>query len=228
MSRDDLFDSNASVIRDLAGAVATSAPKAKVLVITNPVNSTVPIAAEVLKSRGVYDPKLLFGVTTLDVIRAGRFASEIKQTDPDHEKITVVGGHSGATIVPLFSQSRHPELSGNADLIHHIQFAGDEVVKAKAGAGSATLAMALAGARMADSVLRALDGEKGVIEPTFVESPWYKDRGIDFFTSRVELGPDGVANVLPIGQVDENEQRMLDVALVDLKKNIDRGVAFVV
>lgn len=37
-------------------------------IISNPVNSTVPIAAEVLKQKGVYDPKRLFGVTTLDVV----------------------------------------------------------------------------------------------------------------------------------------------------------------
>ena len=38
-------------------------------IISNPVNSTVPIAAEVLKQKGTYDPKRLFGVTTLDVVR---------------------------------------------------------------------------------------------------------------------------------------------------------------
>jgi malate/lactate dehydrogenase len=36
------------------------------------------------------------------------------------------------------------------ELVQHIQFAGDEVVQAKNGAGSATLAMALAGARFAE------------------------------------------------------------------------------
>lgn len=41
--------------------------------ISNPVNSTVPIAAEVLKSKGVYDERRLFGVTTLDVVRARTF-----------------------------------------------------------------------------------------------------------------------------------------------------------
>lgn len=41
--------------------------------ISNPVNSTVPIAAEVFKSRGVYDERKLFGVTTLDVVRAKTF-----------------------------------------------------------------------------------------------------------------------------------------------------------
>src|ERR1700753_1194994 len=69
------------------------------------VNSTVPITAEIFKAQGVYNPKRLFGVTTLDVVRASRFISEVKGTDPANENITVVGGHSGLTIVPLLSQS---------------------------------------------------------------------------------------------------------------------------
>ncbi|KAJ3473682.1 hypothetical protein NLG97_g10183 [Lecanicillium saksenae] len=128
MTRDDLFNTNASIVRDLAKAVAKSAPKAKTLVIANPVNSTVPICAEVFKAAGVYNPKTLFGVTTLDVVRASRFVSEIKGTDPKDENITVVGGHSGVTIVPLFSQSSHPDLTSDAELVKRVQFGGDEVV----------------------------------------------------------------------------------------------------
>ncbi|KAK3191360.1 Malate dehydrogenase, cytoplasmic [Lecanicillium sp. MT-2017a] len=227
MTRDDLFNTNASIVRDLAKAVAESAPKAKVLVIANPVNSTVPICAEVFKAAGVYNPKTLFGVTTLDVVRASRFVSQIKGTDPVDENITVVGGHSGVTIVPLFSQSSHPDLSSNAELVKRVQFGGDEVVQAKDGAGSATLSMAMAGARMADSLLRAADGEKGVIEPTFVESPLYKDQGIEFFSSKVELGPNGVEKILPVGEVDSVESGLLEACFADLKKNIAKGVSFV-
>ena len=52
------------------------------------------------------------------------------------------------------------------------------MVKAKAGAGSATLSMAYAGARFAVSLLRALDGEEGVVECSYVrsdvtESPYF-------------------------------------------------------
>ncbi|KAI5457004.1 lactate/malate dehydrogenase [Mariannaea sp. PMI_226] len=227
MTRDDLFNTNASIVRDLAKAAAASAPEAKLLIISNPVNSTVPICREVYKKAGVYNPKTLFGVTTLDVVRASRFVSEIKGTDPKDEKITVIGGHSGVTIVPLFSQSNHPELSSNAELVNRVQFGGDEVVKAKDGAGSATLSMAFAGARMADAILRAAKGEKGVIEPSFVESPLYKDQGIDFFSTNVELGPEGVAQIHPIGKVDANEEKLIEACLGDLKKNIEKGVKFV-
>ncbi|KAJ9211283.1 hypothetical protein DTO166G4_7116 [Paecilomyces variotii] len=229
MTRDDLFSSNASIIRDLAKAIADGAPNANILVITNPVNSTVPIVAEVLKSRGVYNSKRLFGVNTLDAIRASRFISQIKGTDPTNENVPIIGGHSGITIIPLVSHSRHPDISGTTldELVQHIQFAGDEVVQAKNGAGSATLAMALAGARFADSLMRATNGQEGIIETAFVDNPLYKDQGIEFFASMVELGPDGMQRIHKVDNLSPYEENMLKKALPDLAKNIKRGVDFV-
>ena len=49
MTRDDLFNTNASIVRDLTKSVAEHCPNASVQVVSNPVNSTVPIASEVLK-----------------------------------------------------------------------------------------------------------------------------------------------------------------------------------
>lgn len=229
MSRDDLFNTNASIVRDLAKAAAEASHDANILVISNPVNSTVPIVAEVFKARGVYNPKRLFGVTTLDVVRASRFISQVKKTDPTKEQVPVVGGHSGVTIVPLLSQSNHSNSEGEPrdELVNRIQFGGDEVVKAKDGAGSATLSMAYAGARFAESLLKAAQGVKGVVEPSFVESPLYKDQGIDFFASRVELGPNGVEQILEVGKISPYEEKLLEACLADLKKNIKKGVDFI-
>lgn len=107
MTRDDLFNINAGIVRDLIAGVAETCPKAFVLVISNPVNSTVPIAAEVLKKASVFDPKRLFGVTTLDVVRAETFVQDITgEKDPSKTVIPVIGGHSGETIVPLFSLAK--------------------------------------------------------------------------------------------------------------------------
>lgn len=120
-------------------------------------------------------------------------------------------------------------MSGKAldDFVYRVQFGGDEVVKAKDGAGSATLSMAMAGARFAESLLKAAQGQKGVVEPTFVDSPLYKDRGVDFFASKVELGKDGVQEIHPVGKLSDHEQKLLDACLADLKKNIEKGVKFV-
>jgi malate dehydrogenase len=74
-------------------------------VISNPVNSTVPIFAEALKKKGVFDPRRLFGVTSLDVVRASTFVGQTLNKDPTGIKVHVVGGHSGPTILPLLSQT---------------------------------------------------------------------------------------------------------------------------
>ena len=151
MTRDDLFKINAGIVRDLVKGVAEFCPNAYILVISNPVNSTVPIAAEVMKQAGKFNPKKLFGVTTLDVVRAETFIQDITgEKDPAKTVIPVIGGHSGETIVPLFSLAK-PKVNIPAEklapLIKRVQFGGDEVVEAKGGAGSATLSMAYAGFR---------------------------------------------------------------------------------
>lgn len=73
MTRDDLFKVNAGIIHGLISACGKHCPEAVLNIISNPVNSTVPIAAEVLKKMGVYDRKKVMGVTTLDVVRAKTF-----------------------------------------------------------------------------------------------------------------------------------------------------------
>lgn len=107
MTRDDLFKINAGIVQGLIQGVAEHCPDAYILVISNPVNSTVPIAAEVLTKAGKFNPKKLFGVTTLDVVRAETFVGELSGAkDPSDTVIPVIGGHSGETIVPLFSQAK--------------------------------------------------------------------------------------------------------------------------
>lgn len=73
MTRDDLFNINAGIVKTLCEGIAKCCPKAIVNVISNPVNSTVPIAAEVFKKAGIFDPRKLLGVTMLDVVRANTF-----------------------------------------------------------------------------------------------------------------------------------------------------------
>ncbi|KAF8627529.1 hypothetical protein AX15_004387 [Amanita polypyramis BW_CC] len=241
MTRDDLFKINAGIVRDLATGIAKVAPKAFVLVISNPVNSTVPIVAEVFKKHGVYDPKRLFGVTTLDCVRASTFVAEAYGDLSYSSKVVipVVGGHSGVTIVPLLSQSSHPLPQGTdiPSLIKRVQYGGDEVVKAKNGAGSATLSMAYAGAEFAFKVIRAIKGEKGIITPSYVNldadkesRTAFKDIGVDleYFASNVELGPNGVARIFPLGRISESEKELIKAAVPELGTNISTGVNFIV
>merc|ERR1712230_89802 len=239
MTRDDLFKINAGIVRDLVKGAAEFCPKAYLLIISNPVNSTVPIAAEVLKNAGVFDPAKLFGVTTLDVVRAETFVAEITgEKNPAKTTIPVIGGHSGETIVPLFSQAK-PAVNIPSDkldaLTYRVQFGGDEVVKAKDGAGSATLSMAYAGFRFAESLIKAAKGEKGIVEPTFVYLPGVeggdaiaKATGCDYFSVPVELGPNGAEKAINIlDSANDYEKKLLEEAIKGLKTNIEAGISFV-
>ncbi|KAI9757845.1 MAG: Trafficking protein particle complex subunit 33 [Chaenotheca gracillima] len=239
MTRDDLFKINAGIVRDLVKGCAQYCPKAFILVISNPVNSTVPIAAEVLKAANVFDPTRLFGVTTLDVVRAETFVAELTgEKDPQKLNIPVIGGHSGETIVPLFSQAK-PSVNIPSDkleaLVNRIQFGGDEVVKAKNGAGSATLSMAYAGFRFAEKILRAVGGEKGIVEPTFVYLPGIeggdaivKATGCDFFSVPIELGSSGAVKANnPLPNLNASEKKLLEACTNGLKGNIEKGVEFI-
>ena len=226
MDRSDLFKFNANIVKGLVEAVAKHAPKACIAIITNPVNTMVPLAAEVLKKAGCYDSKRLFGVTMLDTLRAETFWGDATKTERRTAKVPVIGGHSGTTILPLFSQAAGYEAISAEEiekLTVHVQNAGTEVVEAK-GSGSATLSMAAAGARFALAIVRGLNGEANVVEPAYVES---KTGYAPFFAQPLVLGTEGVKEYLPIGKLSAYEQKALEGMLDTLKKDIQQGVDFV-
>ncbi|XP_058096448.1 malate dehydrogenase, chloroplastic-like [Magnolia sinica] len=228
MTRNDLFNINANIVRNLVEAVADNCPDAFIHIISNPVNSTVPIAAEILKQKGVYNPKKLFGVTTLDVVRANTFVAQKKNLKLIDVDVPVVGGHAGITILPLLSKTK-PSVSFSdeevEELTVRIQNAGTEVVEAKAGAGSATLSMAYAAARFVESSLRALDGDGDVYECSFVQSELTE---LPFFASRVKLGKQGVEAVISadVQGLTEYEEKALEALKPELKASIEKGMAF--
>ncbi len=225
MDRADLFNVNAGIIKTLAEGIVANCPKALVGIITNPVNGTVPIVAEVFKKAGTYDAGRVFGVTTLDVIRSEAFVAELKGLDVSKVKVPVIGGHSGTTILPLLSQVEGVEFSDEevVSLTHRIQNAGTEVVEAKAGGGSATLSMGAAAARFCMSLVRGLQGED-VVDYAYVEGD-----GSDapFFAQPVRLGVNGVSEILPYGQLSAFEEKAKNDMLATLKKDIQEGIDFI-
>ena len=70
-----------------------------------------------------------------------------------------------------------------------------------------------AGARFANSLMRAMNGEKGVVEPTFVKSFLYEGDGVEYFASNVELGPEGVQKIHPVGTMTPEEEELLKACL---------------
>jgi malate dehydrogenase len=226
MDRSDLFNINAGIVKNLIEACADNCPSACIGIITNPVNTTVAIAAETLKAKGVYDKNKLFGVTTLDVIRSETFIAELKGKSTADIHVPVIGGHSGTTILPLLSQVKGVQFTDEevARLTARIQNAGTEVVEAKAGGGSATLSMGQAAARFCLSLVDALNG-KDVVEYTYIQVDGSQDA--PFFAHPVRLGKNGVSEILPYGELSEYEHQAKEDMLGGLRNDIQMGIDFV-
>ena len=225
MDRADLFAVNAGIIKTLAEGIVANCPKALVGIITNPVNGTVPIVAEVFKKSGTYDAARVFGITTLDVIRSEAFIAELKGVNVAEVNIPVIGGHSGTTILPLLSQVEGVTFTDEevAALTPRIQNAGTEVVNAKAGGGSATLSMGAAAARFCMSLVKGLQGED-VVDYAYVEGA---GEDAQFFAQPIRLGVDGVKEILSYGTLSAFEEKAKVDMLATLKADIQEGIDFI-
>jgi len=223
-TRDDLFKINADIAKGIVEACAKFCPDAVLLLIVNPVNSIVPAMAELYKKKGL-KPENIVGVTTLDCVRSNKFVGEITGKNPNFVRIPVIGGHAGATILPLFSQDKAGasiDKDKIPDLDKKVQDAGTQVVEAKGGKGSATLSMAYAGARMGSSVLAGLQGRRRT-ECAYVKS---EITDLPYFTSKVVFGENGVAKVLDLGTLSEHETKRLEEVKTTLKGEIQTGLDY--
>merc|ERR1711865_103948 len=220
--RKDLLNINCNIAKGTVEACAKHCPNAVLGLIVNPVNSVVPAMCEMWKKAGL-DPRKIVGISTLDIVRANKFVQEITGKTC---QIPVIGGHAGATILPLFSQDP-AGASIPADMIpeldERVQNAGTEVVKAKNGKGSATLSMAYSGARLAKAVLSGLAGFP-VTECAYVESNILE--GLPYFASQVVFGRDGIEAVLDIGNLSAHEQARLEELAPILQGEIQDGLEY--
>jgi len=228
-TKSDLLKINANITKSIVEACAKYCPKAVVGLIVNPLNSVVPAMAKLYEKAGL-DPTKIVGITSLDAVRANKFVHEETDAPIESINVPVVGGYSGTlsgpSAVALFSQDsvarRMPE-SRCSELMKRVQEAGTEVVEAKKGKGSSTLSMAYAASRFAHSVLSGFSGIKAV-EPAFVKTDVYP--GLEYFSSKVTFGLNGVEQVHPVGKLSAKEESHLQSAAKALEEDIRDGLQY--
>jgi malate dehydrogenase len=102
------------------------------------------------------------GVLTLDTVRAKAFISEKLNCDVNKVNVMVIGGHSGKTILPLLSNVEVDNCKlddlAQSEVIQRVRYAGEEVIAAKDGLGSATLSMVTYEASIAPSTTTIVEG----------------------------------------------------------------------
>lgn len=228
MNRSDLLSINGNIIYDLVNIIADNNSNAFIGIVTNPLNITTVIASEVLKSKYIYNPKKLFGITSLDIFRTRAILLNLKNkllTADIINNIPVIGGHSECTILPLFSQISNLKFSKEKIqyLTKKIQNSGTKIVKEKKGTGSASLSMAYAILKFIFSLMHAIQGKK-IIEYAYIQGNNNFSR---FFSQPFILSKNGIKKILPIPKMSNFEKKELKNIIKILNNEVLIGEKFI-
>jgi len=99
MSRDDLLNTNAGIVRDVSVNIARTSPNAIVIVVSNPLDVMCYVAK---KATGFPRERVLGMAGVLDTARYRAFLAEALDVSVRDIQAMVLGGH-GDTMVPLIS-----------------------------------------------------------------------------------------------------------------------------
>jgi malate dehydrogenase len=197
MSRDDLLNTNAGIVKQVSEQVKTTSPKAIVIVVSNPLDVMCYVAKEVT---GFPRERVLGMAGVLDTARYRGFLAEALDVSVRDIQAMVLGGH-GDTMVPLISYTSVSgipvtQLMDRAKLdaiVARTRNGGAEIVK-HLKTGSAYYAPSAGAVQMAEAIVfnqrrilpcaAWLDGEYGM-------------KGL-FLGVPCKLGRDGLEKIIEV------------------------------
>ncbi|HVY10120.1 MAG TPA: malate dehydrogenase [Mycobacteriales bacterium] len=220
MSRMDLIETNAKIVRQVAEQVAKHSPNAVVIVVSNPLDEMTALAANVT---GFPKQRVIGQAGMLDTARFTNFVAEAAGVDVAAVTTLTLGSH-GDTMVPVPSACtvNGKPLSDVLDqatideLVDKTRNGGAEVV-ALLKTGSAFYAPSAAAARMAKAVAE----DSGAVMPvcTWVDGE-YGISGV-YLGVEAELGAGGVRRVVERDLSDTEKAGLLEAAEAVRAKQAD-------
>jgi malate dehydrogenase len=219
MSRDDLLSTNMNIMKTVVEAVAEAAPKAILIIVSNPLDAMCHVAYDV---SGFPKNRVIGMAGVLDSARFRAFIGMELDVSVENVHAFVLGGH-GDTMVPV---SRYSTVAGVpiTELLPKERIQAIEQRTREGGAeivgllktGSAYYAPASAAVEMAEVIMKDkkkilpcaayLEGEYG-IQDLFIGVP-------------VKLGANGVEQIIEI-QLNEEERRALDHSADAVRKLVE-------
>lgn len=202
MSRVDLLEKNANIVRSVTEQIVKYAPRSKIMVVTNPLDV---MAYLVFKVSG-FEKNRVFGMGgSLDSARFESFIAAELDVSPQEVSALVLGSH-GDLMLPL---SRLSTVSGKSlaevlseetidHLVERTKRAGAEIV-GFLKSGSAFYAPASAAFEIVSQVLK--DSKAILPVSTYLEGEF----GLDdvFISVPAILGQDGVESIVELDLTDE-------------------------
>ncbi|CAM4360072.1 malate dehydrogenase [Paenibacillus tarimensis] len=208
MSRDDLVNTNAGIVRSVCGNIKATSPDAYVIILSNPVDAMTFVANEAL---GFPKNRVIGQSGVLDTARYCTFIAQELNVSVEDVRGFVLGGH-GDDMVPLV---RYSNVGGipiekliPADRIEAIvqrtRVGGGEIVNLL-GNGSAYYAPAASLVQMTEAILK---DKKRIIPVIALLQGEYGYHDL-FMGVPVILGGDGIEKVLEL-ELTAEEKAALD------------------
>jgi malate dehydrogenase len=215
MSRDDLLATNARIVRDVCGKVAEHSPNAVVIVVCNPLDAMVHVAA---RTTGFPTQRVMGMAGALDSARFCYFIAAELGVNVEDVRCVLMGGH-GDDMVPL---PRFTSVNGVpvaqllneekiAEFVERARKGGIEIVNLLGY--SAYYAPAAGAVKMAEAVLR---DTKHVFSCCAYCDAEYKAGGY-FVGVPAVLGREGVERVIEL-ELDDAEKSQFAQSLCHVKE----------
>jgi len=219
MDRSDLLEVNGNIIKTVAAYIKEGSPDAKVIVVSNPLDTMVYLMSQAL---GFATKRVVGMAGVLDSARMAFFISEANGGGIKDVRCMVLGGH-GDSMVPLPQFSTMDGVSvqdtlpsEEIDAINHrTQHGGAEIVNLLK-TGSAFYAPSAAAVAMAKSILR---NERRLLPCAAYLDGQYGLEGIYMGVPCV-LGADGVESIVDL-ELDAAGREKLDASAAAIRADIE-------
>ncbi|MGH3322143.1 MAG: malate dehydrogenase [Streptosporangiaceae bacterium] len=220
MSRMDLLEGNAAIVRQVTENVVKHSPNAVLVVVSNPLDEMTALAAKV---SGFPRQRVIGQAGMLDTARFSYFVAE-ELGVPYASVHTLTLGSHGDTMVPVPSSCTVDGkpltdlLSGERidELVQRTRKGGGEIVSLLKS-GSAYFAPSAAAARMA----RAVVGDSGVVLPVCAWLDGQYGLSDVYLGVEAEIGKEGVRRVVERDLTDEERTSLREAAEAVRAKQAD-------
>jgi malate dehydrogenase len=207
MSRDDLLNTNAGIVKQVSEHVKSSSPNAIVIVVSNPLDVMSWVA---MKTTGFPRERVIGMAGVLDTARFRSFIAEALDVSVRDIQAMVLGGH-GDTMVPLLSYTSVSgipvtQLLDKAKLdaiVQRTRGGGGEIVK-YLKTGSAYYAPSSAAVQMCEAI--AFDQKRILPCAAWLQGE-YGHEGI-FLGVPCKLGRGGLEQILQVTLTDEERSAL--------------------
>jgi malate dehydrogenase len=224
MSRDDLLETNAGIMRAVCTEIKRVAPKTIVIVVSNPLDVMCHVA---LETTGFPKERVIGMAGVLDTSRFRTFLAEAADVSVQDVQAFVLGGH-GDSMVPLtrFSNIAGIPLNQFMDdatlqsIVDRARNGGAEIVK-HLKTGSAFYAPSASVVEMVESIVK---DKKRILPCAAYLQGEYQVQNL-YVGVPCKLGRNGLEQIIQL-DLTASERDALNISINDVRENVEKLKSF--